>query len=238
MPTAYVIHIAAGVLSLVGGYVALYSAKGAPLHRRAGMVFVYAMLAMCGFATLLAAVRGKSPAVNIPSALLTASLVITGLTTVRTRTAATERLDRMAMIVMFAVAASVPFLAAGFATGIRMRAGQRYPLLLFGIIAGCAAIGDWRVLRAHGVAGAARLKRHLWRMSYALFVASGSFFLGQAKVIPASIRIPALLALPVLAVLATMAWWLWRLRRRGARYETLTGPWPSPSKQVPNSPAS
>jgi hypothetical protein len=41
-----------------------------------------------------------------------------------------------------------------------------------------------------------------------------SFFLGQAKVIPKPIRIPALLALPVLAVLVTLFYWLWRVRIR------------------------
>ena len=40
------VHILAGGLGLVTGYVALYAAKGAPLHRKAGIVFVYAMLTM------------------------------------------------------------------------------------------------------------------------------------------------------------------------------------------------
>lgn len=51
-------------------------------------------------------------------------------------------------------------------------------------------------------------------MSFALFIAALSFFLGQAKVIPKPIRIPGLLALPVLAVLVTMLYWLWRVRIR------------------------
>jgi hypothetical protein len=51
-------------------------------------------------------------------------------------------------------------------------------------------------------------------MSYALFVATMSFFIGQAKVIPPALRIPGLLALPVVAVLVTMLYWLWRVRVR------------------------
>ena len=53
-------------------------------------------------------------------------------------------------------------------------------------------------------------------VSFALFIAAMSFFLGQAKVIPKPIRIPGLLALPVLAVLVTMLYWLWRVRRKRA----------------------
>ena len=49
------IHIIAGSLGLIAGYIALYSAKGAPLHRKAGMVFVYAMLTMCFGGVVMAA---------------------------------------------------------------------------------------------------------------------------------------------------------------------------------------
>ena len=38
------VHFLAGGLGLVFGYVALSAAKGAPLHRKSGMLFVYAML--------------------------------------------------------------------------------------------------------------------------------------------------------------------------------------------------
>lgn len=83
MRMTYVVHILAGSLGLISGYVALSAAKGATLHRKSGTVFVYAMLTMCFFGTLIAAVRGVWVAVNIPAALLTAYLVITALTTVR-----------------------------------------------------------------------------------------------------------------------------------------------------------
>jgi hypothetical protein len=51
-------------------------------------------------------------------------------------------------------------------------------------------------------------------MSFALFIAALSFFIGQAQVIPKPIRILPLLALPVLAVLVTMIYWLWRVRTK------------------------
>ena len=83
MRLTLLLHIAAGGLALVFGYVALYARKGAPLHRRSGRLFVYAMLAMGAFGTLIAAVRGVAPATNIPAGVLTSYLVITSLITVR-----------------------------------------------------------------------------------------------------------------------------------------------------------
>jgi uncharacterized membrane protein len=68
----YAVHILAGGLALVFGYVALYAAKGATLHRKSGMLFVYAILTTCFWGTLIAAVRGVAPAVNIPAGVLTA----------------------------------------------------------------------------------------------------------------------------------------------------------------------
>ena len=38
------IHIIAGLIGLATGAVALYAAKGAKLHRKSGMIFVYTML--------------------------------------------------------------------------------------------------------------------------------------------------------------------------------------------------
>lgn len=51
-------------------------------------------------------------------------------------------------------------------------------------------------------------------MSFALFIAALSFFIGQARVFPQPIRILQLLALPVLAVLVTTLYWMWRIRIR------------------------
>src|SRR5688500_10789588 len=79
-----VVHILAGAVSLIAGYVALATAKGATVHRRSGIVFVAAMLVMCALGGVLAA-RGGGPWgwVSFRAATLTAYLVVTALTTVR-----------------------------------------------------------------------------------------------------------------------------------------------------------
>ena len=89
-----------------------------------------------------------------------------------------------------------------------------FPFLLFGAIGVSGGIGDLRMLRSGALRGVARIGRHLWRMSLALFVATMSFFLGQADEIPEALRLPPLLALPIVAVLVTMLYWLWRVRVR------------------------
>jgi uncharacterized membrane protein len=76
-------HILAGGLALVFGYAALYAAKGASLHRKSGMMFVYTMPPMALTGMLISAIEGVAPAINIPFALLTIYLVITGVAAVR-----------------------------------------------------------------------------------------------------------------------------------------------------------
>ena len=58
--------------------------------------------------------------------------------------------------------------------------------------------------------GSARAEIH----AVTLFIATGSFFLGQAKVFPQPIRIYPLLAIPPLIVIVSLFYWLWRVRLR------------------------
>ena len=61
------VHILAGGLGLLSGYVALSATKGAPLHRKIGMLFVCVMLTMSVTGLLISAVEGVAPAINIPT---------------------------------------------------------------------------------------------------------------------------------------------------------------------------
>ena len=213
MDPTLVAHIVAGSLGLVSGFIGLYTTKGLVTHRRAGVVFVYSMLAMCLGGLSMAVFRGISPLINAPAALLTGAMVLTGFTTVRPSSAITRRLDAGAMIVLLGVAvANFALIAQALATG---KNSSLIPLfLMWAVIGSLAGAGDIRVLRSGPLHGAKRIARHLWRMSYALTIASLSFFIGQAKVIPEPIRIKPLLMLPIIAVLVTMLYWLWRVRIR------------------------
>jgi uncharacterized membrane protein len=207
------LHILAGGLGLLSGYVALSAAKGAPLHRKSGMLFVCVMLTLSVTGMLISAVEGVAPAINIPSALLAFYLVITSLTTVRRPAAGARPLDIAAMLMALTVGLASVALGVNAIAGGGARAGMAYPLFLFGVVAFLASAGDLRMMRAGGLRGAPRLARHLWRMCFALFIASIAFFLGRGRV-PEVIRTPALLAAGVLLPILSMAYWLWRVRSR------------------------
>lgn len=215
MRILYVVHILAGTLGLLSGYVALYAAKGDSVHRRSGMIFVYVMLVMSVAGTMLSLVLAKAVAINVPAALLTSYLVITSLVTVRP-VAAVNPTVRAALSVI-ALSVGITMLVFGVqavANGGKRDGMPAFPFFMFAGVGILGAMGDFRIARNGAAKGVVRLSRHLWRMSFALFIAALSFFLGQAKVIPKPIRIPGLLALPVLAVLVTMLYWLWRMQKR------------------------
>ena len=199
------LHVLAGTIAIVAGFIALYSVKGLKLHRKSGMVFVCVMLVMALSGTVMA-FGHPGTALNVPAGLVTAYLVLTGLATVRPQS---RRFDQAAMIAAFAMGTG----ALVFATSGRVRGGMAYPLVMFALVALFAGEGDRRMIRAGGIKGAARLRRHLWRMCTALFIAAGSFFLGPVRRIPEPLRIPALRLIPIV-VLLTMAYWLWRYRRK------------------------
>src|SRR5512133_294870 len=86
------IHIAAGGLAIVLGAVALAVKKGGTIHRRAGLLFVFAMLVMGTSASILA-LRKSLTDPNVPGGFMTAYFVVTALTTVRPVTPWTRRIN-------------------------------------------------------------------------------------------------------------------------------------------------
>jgi len=210
-------HILAGSLGLLCGYVALYSTKGAPTHRRSGMLFVTAMLVMALGGVALAVGRDIAPAVNIPAALITAYLVITALTTVRPLPVVSRGarwLEVGAMLVALGVGTTMlTFGVEAIVNGGKRNGMPAFPFLMFGTIALLGTVSDVRVLRSGVRKGPSRLARHLWRMCTALFIAALSFSVQLAKILARHVHVPGILfAIPMLAVLGTMAYWLWRVR--------------------------
>jgi hypothetical protein len=213
MQLTLLVHVLAGALGLLSGYVALAVAKGAPAHRKAGMFFVYVMVTMAITGGLVSAARGIAPAINIPTALLAFYLVITGMTSVGSPAGWSKRFDVAVMMFGFATAAvCAAFIVYSIGQG-GAAAGMAYPLALFGGVALAAAIGDRRVIRDGALKGAPRLMRHLWRMCFALFVSSIAFYLGPDR-LPEALQNPAFRATGVLLPIAAIAYWKWKLRSR------------------------
>jgi uncharacterized membrane protein len=205
------VHVLAGMTALLFGYVALAARKGAAVHRKSGMVFVGAMLTMSLSGALMSALETGGVSVNVIAGSLTFYFVATGLLSVRSRDATSEWIDAGALLFVLTLG------LLAFTTGVeasKRNAPLAAPMFVFGVVAMLAATGDIRMMRAGGIEGSARLKRHLWRMCFAMWVAAASFFWGPRGRVPEVIRIPALLPIPVLAPIAVMLYWLWRLRTR------------------------
>lgn len=212
-------HITAGVLALVFGAMALYAAKGSALHRKSGMAFVVAMLVMTSSAVVMAAFL-RPNRVNVIAGVLTFYLVCTGMLTVRRQVAQMRAL--MTGLMLLALAGSAYAFTLGF-EALNSADGKiggipPQPLFMFGIVGLLGGMLDARLLWAGGIQGAHRLARHLWRMGFAMWIATASFFLGQARFFPEPIRKSGLLAIPVLLVAGLMFYWLVRvfLKRRSA----------------------
>jgi uncharacterized membrane protein len=211
------LHVIAGLFGLVSGALALFALKGATLHRKSGMVFVYTMLFMSASGAVMAALKPQR--LSVVAGALTFYLVATGLLTVRRPAASFEWMDVGAMLVGLATAiAGVAFglqaLNSGTGTLDGLPAASGF---VFGAVALLATLGDLRMLRARGLQGAPRIARHLWRMCFALFIATASFFLGQPRLFPKPLRDSGVLAIPVLLVLLTMFYWLARVSFTGRR---------------------
>jgi uncharacterized membrane protein len=209
------IHIAAGGLAVVLGAVTLSVKKGGRIHRRIGLLFVYAMLVMGVSAAILGIRSGATG--NVFAGVMTAYFVITALTTVRPESSWTRGITAAALVVA-AVLALLDAVAGveAFNSPRGVRNGVPFPMLFFlATILSLAAIGDARVLRFGVPRGRPRLARHLWRMCFALFIAAGSFFSIRARVatiLPEPLTTGPMRALPIVLLFGAMFYWLWRVR--------------------------
>jgi uncharacterized membrane protein len=207
---ALAFHFGTGVIALAAGFVAVAVRKGGKWHRRSGLTFVYAMIATGITAAGISVYAGKT----VGGGVLIVYFVFTAYTTVKPLPGAGRGVDIALMVLAFA------FAAASYTSGFTAlgRPGNQ----VNGVPAGMtffmatilllAAIGDARMIRAGGFQGTRRLARHLWRMCFGLFIASGSFFLGQMKFIPEPIRIVPLILVLAISPLVILLYWMWRVR--------------------------
>ena len=205
-------HFGMGLIALLSGTIALIVAKGGKLHKKSGIVFTVAMIGLGLSAAAIYAYQGKA----ITGGIFVVYLVFTAMTTVKPVPGSGRTLDIALMILAFGLAALT--LRSGFVVwGLPGHSFEGVPagmILFIGTTTLLAAIGDARMIYEGGLRGARRLARHLWRMCFALFIATGSFFLGQMKFLPESIQILPLMMVLGLAPLAILLYWMWRVRLR------------------------
>lgn len=170
-------HILAGVVALATAGVAVGSAKGGWLHRRAGNAYTVAMLAV-GLSALMLAVVHPNPflfAVGVFSLYL----VFTGWRAAMLRDGRHRTLDHAGGAVM--ALAGLGMLGWGAQGVVAGSGAQPVILLAFGSIGLTMALVDWRDWARGPVTGKARIARHLGRMlggTIATITAAGVVNLG------------------------------------------------------------
>jgi len=168
-------------VGLLSGTAAIAFRKGSPRHVLAGKVFVASMLTMAAFAVYLAIVRHQPN--NIGGGIFTFYLIGTAWLTARRRDGETIRLDWVALLIPLALGIltwmnGLKVVRSGASSQDGVPVGMSF---FMGSVMLLAAAGDVRMLARGGVFGAKRIARHLWRMCFGLFIASGSFFLGPSN---------------------------------------------------------
>ncbi len=205
------LHIGGGSIAILSGYGAVTVRKGSPLHLRFGKVFVVAMLIMASFGTILS-IPINQPG-NIGGGILAGYLVLTGWMTMKQNPATIGWFEKTAVLMPLGVSAL--FLLWGVQSSMSGGAlyGYRSPLYYtFAVFAALFTLIDLRTILKGGVSGVQRIARHLWRMCAGLFFATGSFFLGQQKVMPQFMHGSPILWILALAPLGFMIFWLIRIR--------------------------
>src|SRR5918995_1847108 len=175
------IHIAAGGLAIVLGAIALSVKKGGTIHRRSGLLFVYAMLVMGVSASILSLLKGRDGG-NVFAGVLTAYFVGTALTTVRPVSSWTRLINAVALTVAVVLAVGCVFGGVrlmdtpGFDSGgVPFRTAGVMSLIIAAVLF-MAAAGDVRAMRFGMLRGGPRLSRHLWRVWFALVISARSVF--------------------------------------------------------------
>lgn len=206
------IHIAGGMAALVTGAVAVAVRKGSGMHVAVGTGFVVSMLVLGITASILAPF--KSPPDSPIGGIMVCYFVATAWMTARRRDGATGRFEKVACAIVLAIAIAI--IAGGFEAALDPKARPGPPgaggLFLLGGICLLAGLLDLRFILRGTLSATQRISRHLWRMCFAFFIATGSFFLGQQDVMPQAVRGSPFLFVLALAPIGLMAFWLVRVR--------------------------
>jgi uncharacterized membrane protein len=207
------IHIAAGLVALVCGTVAAILRKGGGAHGAAGTGFCVAMLVLGITAAILSPF--KSPPESPVSGLMVCYFVATAWMAARRRSGVPGWFEKIACVLILAMAAAI----IGHGLEVALAPPGQFPrtpapavLFTLGAICLLAGVLDVRFIRRGKLTTTQRISRHLWRICFAFFIATGSFFLGQQDVLPQALRGSPMLFILAFAPFALMLFWLLRLR--------------------------
>jgi hypothetical protein len=211
------LHIISGTVGVLSGFVAAFLLKGSRRHGLAGKIFVLSMLSLSASGTILAIM--KSQPGNILGGSLTFYLVATAWIAAKRGDAAPGIFNWVGLLFVASltgIEVTLGLEAALSPTGMKYDYPPG-PYFFLGSVALLASVGDLRLLLRGGVAGVQRIARHLWRMCFALFIASSSIFLARPQLFPVWMRNTGLLFFLSFLPLALMIFWLLRVSFSKAR---------------------
>jgi hypothetical protein len=205
-----VLHIVAGTLGMLSGFVAVFLRKGSRQHALAGKCFVTSMLILSSSGVFLAIM--KSQVGNILGGTITFYLVATGWMTARRQDGKIDTFDWGALLASIVVATLA--MSWGFEA---VAAGSKHgyppgPYFFLGSVAVLAALGDLRMVARGGISGTQRVARHLWRMCFGLFIAAASIFMAREHLFPVFMRKTGMLVFLSVLPLILLIYWLIRVR--------------------------
>jgi hypothetical protein len=218
------IHIASGLLALPAGTLAVAARKGGRLHARAGTAFLGAMLVLGSTAALLEPFRQPVPGSPL-GGIIVCYFVLTSWMAARRRDGRPGRFEYVACAAALGLGALMLY---GAFTGAGSTPVGRGPIFAMSGLVLLAGLLDLNAILRAPLTPVQRLSRHLWRMCFAFFIATGSFFLGQQDVLPAAVRGSPILFLLAFAPFGVMAFWLARIRF-GKRFRPVLAPEGSPA---------
>ncbi|WP_370979134.1 hypothetical protein [Agaribacterium sp. ZY112] len=208
------LHLFVGTACLFAGSLAMLSKKGRALHRCSGFVFVCLMSLLCLSSFYLSVTRHLQ--LTFVLGALSWYLVLTGWFAIKRKDSQQGWFEYTAFAFIFILSSLVIILAvlAIIFSWPHPETEPPYSVYLgFGLFGLFFAYLDFRLLRQGGALKHQRIKRHIWRMTFSMFIATFIFFTGNTHVLPEFLRLPLLLALPPLLVIASLCWFLWRARR-------------------------
>ncbi|MEZ5961725.1 MAG: hypothetical protein R3C30_15085 [Hyphomonadaceae bacterium] len=165
-PMSYWAHLLIGTLGILAALTALMSAKGRPVHRAAGFTFAVCVLVAGATAISFSFTRFAPPAVL--SSLVALYAVATSWLALRRAEPSVKRTEQ-ALTGIIAIATLLFSLAATRA--ILVGIAPLADALSVALVPIILLVGDVLYFRNYDERGAIRLRRHVWRMSWALAIA-------------------------------------------------------------------
>ena len=206
------LHFWIGCGAIIAGFAAFAARKGEGLHRKAGTLFVVCMglLALSGFWLSLA----REILFTVFLSAISFHALITGWAAARRRSVLCRWISRLApiasgLVVLGAVAGGM---MAGASPDGALNGLPPAAFYFVGFVSAVLCGLDILYALMPAPTLRVRLTRHLWRMGFSFFLATGIFFFGNNHVLPEFLRTPWFLALPVLAVVAWTAFHAVRTR--------------------------